>query len=316
MRSLSLLPALLLLSDLPSTTAKQPPKNAILLSQVQTLTLRGNGAKTTHRRLPAVPQLKCLSSPDLCRLHDIDVLRCTNQGSGYDDEDTQWSCTANLPPELKLGSTDVICEGYSSSEDPYVLKGSCGVEYRVALTKEGEKRYPDIARGRSSSSSWFGEDHDTRNKSNMSGILFAIVFVAVFAWIVYSACMAQNRNRRLGGGRRGGGGGGWGGGGGGGGPGGWQPWNNDDDPPPPYPGTKPSSWSRQSEGWRPGFWSGLATGGAGGYYAGRRSNRDTGYRARSARDNDAGPSGTSSWGSSSSGTATRESTGFGSTSRR
>ncbi|KAH6687409.1 hypothetical protein F5X68DRAFT_207381, partial [Plectosphaerella plurivora] len=236
MRSLYILaPLLLLLSDLPSTIAKQPPKNAILLSQVQTLTLRGNGAKTTHRRLPAVPQLKCLSSSKICDLHDIDVLRCTNQGSGYDDEDTQWSCTANLPPTLKLGSTDVICEGYSSSEDPYVLKGSCGVEYRLALTKEGERRYPDIASGRSNN--WFGEDHDTRRKSNISGYLFAIIFVAVFAWIVYSACMAQDRNRRLGGARRGGGGGGgWGGGGGGDGPGGWQPWN---DPPPPYPGTKP-----------------------------------------------------------------------------
>ncbi|KAF3344187.1 Serine/threonine-protein kinase SRPK3 [Verticillium dahliae VDG2] len=121
----------LLLSLPAAAAAAKPPKNAILLSQVKTLTLRGDGAQTTHRRLPAVPQLKCLSAPKLCALHPIDVLRCTNQGSGYDAEDVQWSCAANLPVDLKLGSTDVVCEGYSSADDPYVLKGSCGVEYRV-----------------------------------------------------------------------------------------------------------------------------------------------------------------------------------------
>ncbi|KXJ94296.1 hypothetical protein Micbo1qcDRAFT_159393, partial [Microdochium bolleyi] len=120
----------------------KPPRNAILLSEVQSLTLRGDGALTKHRRVPAAPQLKCISSPALCRLHAIEAMRCTNQGAGYDSEDIQWSCSASLPAELKLGSTDVICEGYASSEDPYVLKGSCGVEYRLALTKEGEARYP------------------------------------------------------------------------------------------------------------------------------------------------------------------------------
>ncbi|KAH0547857.1 hypothetical protein GP486_008402, partial [Trichoglossum hirsutum] len=53
----------------------------------------------------------------------------------------QWTCTASLPPEFKLGSTDVICEGYKSREDPYILKGSCGVEYRLILTDKGEEKY-------------------------------------------------------------------------------------------------------------------------------------------------------------------------------
>src|SRR6187402_3408611 len=99
---------LLLLGAATVSTARTPPKNAILLSQVKTLTLKGHGAKTTHRRVPAVPQLKCVSAPAVCRLHEVDVMRCTNQGGAYGDEDVQWSCTAALPPELKLGSTDVV----------------------------------------------------------------------------------------------------------------------------------------------------------------------------------------------------------------
>ncbi|KLU87336.1 hypothetical protein MAPG_06337 [Magnaporthiopsis poae ATCC 64411] len=133
---------------LPTAVAK--PKDAILLSDVQSLTLRAD-RQTTHRRVPAAPQLKCVSHRSVCGLHKVDVMRCTNQGSSYGDEDIQWSCTASLPPELKLGSTEVVCEGYSSPQDPYVLKGSCGVEYKLILTDEGHRRYPDLGGGGGSS---------------------------------------------------------------------------------------------------------------------------------------------------------------------
>ncbi|KAF8852467.1 DUF1183-domain-containing protein, partial [Acephala macrosclerotiorum] len=119
-----LYPALLTLLALsPSSTlaAKKVPKDAILLSQVKTLTLRNN-AKTSHRRVSAIPQLSC-KGPG-CSHYKIDVLRCTNQGASYGDEDIEWSCTASMPEEFKLGSTEVICEGYSSPGDPYILKGS------------------------------------------------------------------------------------------------------------------------------------------------------------------------------------------------
>lgn len=32
--------------------------------------------------------------------------------SDYDDEYVSWACTADLPREFKLGSTDVLCEGF------------------------------------------------------------------------------------------------------------------------------------------------------------------------------------------------------------
>lgn len=78
------------------------PRDAILLSQVESLTLRGD-KQTTHRRVSAIPQLKCISHRNICAKYSIDLMRCENKGSGYDTEDIQWSCTAQLPPELKLG---------------------------------------------------------------------------------------------------------------------------------------------------------------------------------------------------------------------
>ncbi|KAM4054688.1 SOCE-associated regulatory factor of calcium homoeostasis domain-containing protein [Hirsutella rhossiliensis] len=268
------------------------PKNAILLSEVQSLTLRGHGAKTTNRRVSAIPQLKCISSRD---------------GSSYGGEDIEWSCSASLPEELKLGSTDVICEGYSSPDDPFVFKGSCGVEYRLILTAKGESRYPDAW----PSDGFFS---DGSGGTDLSAWLFAIIFVAILGWILYSACLGaqgQRRQPRAGVGHRGGGGGGGGGGG-------WNPgWGPGDDPPPPYPGTKPSS--TQSQGWTPGFWSGLLGGAAAGYMAGGRNQRNDDGRRPYASNWGAGPSGSSLYSppSGSGGSSSRhESTGFGSTRRR
>ncbi|KAI1768779.1 hypothetical protein GGR53DRAFT_352584 [Hypoxylon sp. FL1150] len=334
---------LLLLLAHPASAAqpKPKPKNAILLSDVQSLTLRGNGAQTAHRRVPAVPQLRCVSSPGICALHAVDVMRCANQGTGYDDQDVQWSCAASLPPELKLGSTDVACEGYSSSEDPYVLRGSCGVEYRLVLTEAGERRFPDLASGGSGGGGGGGgKGGSGGGGGDGSAVVFGLIFAGVCIWIIYNACLAGNANNtiRLGGPRRrrnnwgGGGGGGFdpGSGPGGGGAGGSG--DTYDDPPPPYSARKTTSSSTRSsssannetrgEGWRPGFWTGLAGGAAAGYAAGNRGNNRQEQRSGWG----AGPS-NSGWGSSSSSgssgsgsqstsSARYESTGFGSTSRR
>lgn len=238
-------------------------------------------------------------------------MRCTNQGADYSEEDIQWSCTASLPPEFKLGSTDVMCEGFDSPDDPRVLKGSCGVEYRLVLTERGEEKY--------GSGSWFwstGKGYEKPSEGWLSSI-FPLVFLGVLIWIFYSIYMSwRNQGVR----RPAPIGGGWGGG-----------WGGGDDPPPPYPGTSPFHGKRytsgtEAEGWRPGFWTGALGGAAAGYMAGRGGRQPTmaevprtgqwfGVGRRGDGNRNAGSSSTGS--SSSSGSSARyESTGFGSTSRR
>ncbi|CAI7621426.1 unnamed protein product [Penicillium manginii] len=186
----------------PGTCANQPPgKNAILLSNVQALTLRAN-RDTTSRRVSAAPQLKCIGHEKICALYEIETMRCKNEGYDYDEEDIQWTCTAPLPSEFKLGSTDVICEGYRNSDDPWVLKGSCGVEYRMLLTDEGEERFgKEVYRSGSVT------------KKDTVTVIFWVLFIGVLVFIVAAACRSdtpvarEQRRRRWG----------WGGGGGGGG---------------------------------------------------------------------------------------------------
>ncbi|KAH6624575.1 transmembrane protein [Chaetomium sp. MPI-SDFR-AT-0129] len=307
-----LLTLLSLITLLPSSTLAARPKDAILLSEVQTLTLRAPHL-TTSRRLPPIPQLKCLSPAPLCKHAGILTLRCVNQGSSYTSQDIEWACTApSLPTTVRLDRTDVICEGYESADDAYVLRGSCGVEYTVVLTEEGRRRVPELDPGRNGKGRKGGSGSQEEN--DWAGYLFGVLFVGVLVWILYNACLRAGENNRAARGRGGntdhrrgpggGGGGGWGPGWGpgNGGNGGGQDFN---DPPPPYPGTgtnygtnKPSSSSdqqQQQQGWRPGFWSGLAGGTAAGYLAGNRNNRyNTGGRPGWGSSN----RGSSGWGGS------------------
>lgn len=307
---------LLFIAILTLTTAVKTPQK-ILLSNVKTLTLRED-VPTTHRRVSAVPQLSCIGG--VCDLYTVDVLRCKNQGADYDAEDIQWTCTASLPAEFKLGTTDVTCEGYDSADDPYVLKGSCGVEYRILLTEEGERRYGRRGGGKG----YAGGDGDGDRKSEKwVGVVFWCIFVGVILWMLYAAFI-RDAGARLGvlGGNP------WGGGGWGGGDGG-------DDPPPPYSrysASKPSTSTPRTgqQGWRPGFWTAALGGAAAGYMAGNRgqTQRPRDYQPTGSMwGNDNNGEGSSSWGgggrtsssgsSSSSFSSTRhESSGFGSTSRR
>ncbi|KAI0390800.1 hypothetical protein F5Y17DRAFT_39640 [Xylariaceae sp. FL0594] len=332
MGALGLSLSLLLTTASPGVSAaSSKPKDAILLSEVRSLTLRA-GKETSHRRVSAIPQLRCVSSPRVCALHEVDVMRCVNQGSSYGGaEDVEWTCSASLPPELRLGSTDVVCEGYAGPDDPYVLRGSCGVEYRLSLTEAGERRFPDIANGgggggggwfsgwRSGSGSRSGKDGSKSEssfanteyggegeRSDLAAWLFAIIFIGVLLWILHAAWTQAGGpgvgalRRRPGGWGGGGGGGGFdpgfGPGGGGGGYGGGS---YGDEPPPPY---SKNARPNNQESWRPGFWTGLASGAAAAYMAGNRGSRQQQQRHQQQEERrgffGGGASGSSGWGSS------------------
>ena len=166
---------------LPTTLAAaagKTPADAVLLSNIKTLTLHA-GRQTTSRRGPAVPQLECVGG-NARGLHSVDVMRCTNAGADYGPEDVQWTCQASLPAEFKLGSTEVVCEGYASAEDPFVLKGSCGVEYRLVLTEAGEGRFGEGVVDEDNNGYYGGGSGGRKGKGGMGEMLFTVVFWAIF----------------------------------------------------------------------------------------------------------------------------------------
>ncbi|KIM39799.1 hypothetical protein M413DRAFT_446728 [Hebeloma cylindrosporum] len=198
-------------------------------------------AQTAARRTSALPQLVCVGKP--CKLFQPEVVRCVNLGGGY-GTDVDWKCEADLPDSLRFGKVEVSCEGWSKPGDPYVLKGSCSLEYRLI-------QVPGSLRDGSTDSPIFNP-----KSYDWSSIMFNILWIGVLIFLLYSlfqSCFRNNTTPRAprssGPNPRPDSGSGW-----------FPGYHSDDTsaPPPPYSKTTQHS---TGEGWRPGFWTGAALGG-------------------------------------------------------
>lgn len=99
----------------------------VRLADIQVLTFQ-KGMVTTGRRSPGVPQLQCVN----CNHQNQDKVtsvQCRNVGT--DGRDVNWKCETSVSKEWELGLTSVSCEGFDYPDDPYVLVGSCGLEYQL-----------------------------------------------------------------------------------------------------------------------------------------------------------------------------------------
>ena len=47
----------------------------------------------------------------------------------------QWECKTEMDEDYQFGRIQVLCEGFNSPNDPYVLRGSCGVENNHLLCR-------------------------------------------------------------------------------------------------------------------------------------------------------------------------------------
>ncbi|ODM98944.1 Store-operated calcium entry-associated regulatory factor [Orchesella cincta] len=301
----------------------------VKLNDVQVLTLY-TGAMTTGRRSSPVPQLRCVGG-SANGAFVPQTVQCYNKGS--DGYDVQWECKTDMDNAYKFGKISVTCEGYDYPDDPYVLKGSCGLEYTLDYTGSGNAQHSQQHGG----SSDYGWNSNVYPKAQKQGDFVtnlacgAVVVVIVYA--IYKTCITPNEQTRQ------------------------RSNTNDDYPRRPGPGTGSSSppppgfrsdygtgndggyasggdsCHANSQGSSSGsgmgrnaggFWTGAAAGGLLGYMFGNRNNNATYqgayYRPSTSRGWGGGSSwggGSGSWGSSSSGSSgSRSASGFGGTSRR
>ncbi|GAA5936677.1 hypothetical protein JCM1841_000222 [Sporobolomyces salmonicolor] len=212
----------------------------IPMSSLTALTLQSS-RRTTSRRLPPVPQLtcrgKCSYQPDV-----VQCVKVGDDGAGG----VEWKCEADLPRGVRFGEVEVGCEGWDGPDDPYVLRGSCGLTYHLVRSSSALEDGPSLGERFS--------PYLPSSKETMFSSLFNLLFVLASLYMLYaflrSLFPASFRLPRIPFSSFWPGRGGGGGGGGGGGPRG---------PPPPYT-PKPAEDERSAAGWRPGFWSGLAAG--------------------------------------------------------
>lgn len=105
----------------------------VLLSSLRHLTFYA-GELTESRRSDPIAQLDCDDTDQggkLCTKYAPDVVQCANIDPNESGQMPDWRCEANLPDTVRLGRVQVSCEGFSGPRDPYVLRGSCGLTYRL-----------------------------------------------------------------------------------------------------------------------------------------------------------------------------------------
>ena len=159
----------------------------VLLASVGALTLR-SGALTTARRTAPQPQLACSGSE--CA-HAPSTVRCVNAGL-----DTlgavQWTCEATLGEALSFGRVHVSCEGYSRPGDPYVLPGSCSLEYDL-VRRHTDARTPHAERvhvvSDSSSSSSSTAAAAPWTGTEVTGAVVTALAFAFVVVVLVSCCM-------------------------------------------------------------------------------------------------------------------------------
>lgn len=324
---------------------------SVLLRDIQALTLY-KGRYTTGRRSSPVPQLQCVGGSAGCHSFVPEVVQCHNKG--WDGVDVQWECKTDMDNSYRFGRVEVSCEGFSSPSDPYVLTGSCGLEYTLELTAEGQKRnqggWGGSQRGFGDFASSFfsgfsGHKHQQRQSSfgaggEDSGGLLVVAVLLLIAYCVYKVFLSGNSAQGPGEHR--------------------DPGHHGSSSAPPPPGFKPDytssstgfqgenpgygfrsdftqdqypqyPHSRGSYNHRPaggagggGFWTGMGTGGLLGYLFGRqRTSNHQPYGhyyghsepfSRPFSQPFSSPSSSSHSSSSSSGT--RTASGFGGTKKR
>ncbi|KAL4235590.1 Store-operated calcium entry-associated regulatory factor [Mactra antiquata] len=172
----------------------------VLLNDVKAITLH-HGQMTNARRSEPVPQLKCVGGTAGCSFRPQTV-QCTNKGS--DGFDIQWECKTDMDNKYKFGQLEVTCEGYDYPEDPYILRGSCGLEYTLDYTEEGWNKKNSGHHGNQNTgyqSHHYNDDyHDRSNyhksySKKASSVMQDLVFLGIIAaviYVVYKTCIASS----------------------------------------------------------------------------------------------------------------------------
>lgn len=227
---------------------KEAEGSKVLLRDVKSITLT-QGQMTTARRSSPVPHLRCTGGTAGCHRFVPKNVQCYNKGRS--DFDIQWKCETDMEKKYRFGKIAVSCEGYDYPNDPYILAGSCGLEYEIDYINTKRKHSGKIPK----------TSHPSNNSNYEFGEIIWIFCVLLFVFLVYRLCLGRNNRCRM-----------------------FTNTNKSGemphgtyprDPPPPY-GFKPEYYPQQNtnrfeDSHQPGFFSGMGTGGVLGYVLGKET---------------------------------------------
>jgi len=181
----------ILLSGLLSGEVSAQMFKKVKLKDVDVLTLY-QGKMTNGRRSSPIPQLQCRGGSAGCSAFVPDVVQCYNKGS--DGLEIQWECKTEMPMEYKFGKVQVSCEGYDYPDDPYILAGSCGLEYTIDRTGVNSSRDSKKSNNGNSGYSTNGWNNGKSYQDEESSNFGLLVFICIVGFIIFKALISPDRN--------------------------------------------------------------------------------------------------------------------------
>lgn len=106
----------------------------------------------------------------------------------------------------RFGRLEVSCEGYNSPDDPYILKGSCGLEYTLELTAEGRQnrgsKFSDFSSGFFGGGGGGGHYQSGQSDNGTGGLVVVAIFL-VIAFAIYKMFLSNTTSGHPGNGSQG-----------------------------------------------------------------------------------------------------------------
>lgn len=112
------------------------------------------------------------------------AVQCYNMGT--DGFDVQWRCDAELDNDVAFDAVHVSCEGFLDADDPYVLDGSCGLEYKLKFTNTYHDRVrkakEEQAAQRRANSRYTTGNEETGGGDEFLAFVFVCGVILVLVW--------------------------------------------------------------------------------------------------------------------------------------
>ena len=162
--------------------------NRVLLQDIEAVTFKTGGLTTD-----LYPQISCKGLYcDESWNYDINSIQCVNKG--FDGKGIQWECSAvvnnkNERYTYKISNYQVTCKGYDYPDDPYILHGSCSVEY----TLDRNTNKPTVIHHPQTETIITHHDYTTYydEPSDPLVVLFVLLFILFILFLL--ACAAETR---------------------------------------------------------------------------------------------------------------------------